>query len=395
MRKQLTIMGTVWDFWPVLKVYDKNFESKYISFYEPWLKDEVGKEKIIKFSEKKKSIFLWPFKIIGRTIRIFSVIRRFEPDLVISHHDATTISILPTLFITKYILRKRNRFIAYVHAGIESYNSKTLFSAISNLIIRLLYPSLDMVITVSEGNKKALEERFALKNVKVIYNPVDLTKIEELSHEKNLDERFKSRGGRTFLTIGRLTEQKGQWYLIRAFKEVTDRYPDAILYVIGEGELKKELENFIIKLGLKENVILLGRKGNVYSYLKGSDFFVLTSLWESFGQVLVEALALNKPVIATDCKFGPREVLSPSLEIKEKIKYPFYGEYGILTEPFKREIIFKSKAELPLNKQEKALSELLVACINKSKIRERYSVGLQRAREFDIGMMEEKIADLL
>ncbi|HBN57957.1 MAG TPA: glycosyltransferase, partial [Gammaproteobacteria bacterium] len=113
-KKQLTVSGTVWDFWPVLKMFDKLYESKYISFYEPWLKGEIDKEKIILFNEKSKNPLLWIFKISKRTYKILKIIREFKPDLVITHHDDANISIIPTLLIYKTFLKKqRIRFYAF------------------------------------------------------------------------------------------------------------------------------------------------------------------------------------------------------------------------------------------------------------------------------------------
>ena len=178
--------------------------------------------------------------------------------------------------------------------------------------------------------------------------------------------------------------------LIRAFKKVVEKYPNSKLIILGKGELKKDLENLIKKLKLENNVYLLGFHKNPFKFLKNSHCFVFSSLWESFGQVLVEALTFNLPIISTDCETGPREILAPELDLEEKINYPYFGKYGILIEPFPRKFIFKDLKEKPLIKQEKQLSDLMIKIIQDNSLRKKYSNGLKRAKDFDIDKIIKK-----
>lgn len=389
MKKQITVMGTVWDFWPVLKCYDDLYDSKYISFYEPWIKDEIESKKIIKLNEYSKNKFLWPYKLIRRNYYLSKNILNFKPDYVISHHDDASISIFPTLLLFK-LFRSKIKFISYIHAGKNTYDKSNFFLNISKFFIKYMYRFYDKVITVSEGNKKALKDYFNLKNLQVVYNPVDINKIKMLSEQK--EDLIKEEGDIIILTIGRLTEQKGYWYLIRVFAQIVKNNKNVKLYLIGDGEQREELENFVLKLNLEKNVFFLGNKSNVFPYIKQSDIFVLTSLWESFGQVIVEALALNKIVISTDCNFGPREILDIG-NFKNKInKYPSYSKYGILIKPFERKYLFKSVAEVKLLDEEKILFEVLTKIIkNPKKFKEKYFEGIKRAEDFDVNQIKKKV----
>jgi glycosyltransferase involved in cell wall biosynthesis len=395
MRKQLTVMGEIWDFWTVLKAYDSAYDSIYISCYKPWLKGEIDPEKIVLANEASRSKFSWVWKLIRRTILIKKTVDDFKPDLLITHHDDANISVIPFLLLNKIFFRKNIKFIAYIHAGAETYNTKDGLTRLTTSIICFFYRFFDQVCTVSEGNKIDLEKRFGLKNIKVMYNPIDISLYRKKAEAKSKDiERIKKRGDFIFISLGRLTEQKGQWYLIRAFKSVVEAHHNAKLIIIGEGELREELTDLITRLRLEHHVFLVGMKENVFSLISRSDCFVLSTLWESFGQALLEALALDKPVICSDCKSGPREILCPEIGLSKRIRYPFKGSYGILSTPFKRRFVWKTLDEEHLSREESQLSSLMMEMISDKMLRRKYSSGSKRARDFDIKKIEGQIKDL-
>ena len=111
------------------------------------------------------------------------------------------------------------------------------------------------------------------------------------------------------INIGRLTYQKAQVHLIRAFKRVVNEIPSSKLVILGQGELKKELDNEIINCNLQNNVFMLGFQENPYIYLKKSSVFVLSSLYEGMSNALLEAMYCVLPIIATDCKTGTKKIL--------------------------------------------------------------------------------------
>ena len=110
------------------------------------------------------------------------------------------------------------------------------------------------------------------------------------------------------LGVGRLTQAKDFPTLIRAFALVRKKHP-ARLMILGEGEERSKLETLVQELGLEKEVSLPGFVDNPYKYMKRAAVFVLSSKWEGFGNVLVEAMALGTPVVSTNCPSGPAEIL--------------------------------------------------------------------------------------
>lgn len=136
-------------------------------------------------------------------------------------------------------------------------------------------------------------------------------------------------------------------------------------------------------MNIENKVYFLGRVENVFPYLKRSDCFVFSSLHEGFGNVLTEALSQDLPVISTDCTAGPREILCPELGVNEEIEYPYFGEYGILTKPFKRNLIFESIEKETLTEQEEMFADMMVKINEDSALKGKYDKGHQRVMDFD------------
>ena len=110
--------------------------------------------------------------------------------------------------------------------------------------------------------------------------------------------------------IGRLTKQKNFSLLISAFNKILKKYPEYILVILGDGEKKLELLNLIKTLKLENKIHLVGFQENVYQYLINADCFLLSSLWEDPGFVLLEAGLSNTSVISSNCRNGPQEILN-------------------------------------------------------------------------------------
>ncbi len=205
---------------------------------------------------------------------------------------------------------------------------------INRFLIKRLYNYADLVIANSSGNCQDLKNNFGISKVQTINNPFDLDKIESLSVEQvNFDYRCF-----TFVTVGRLDYGKNHKLLIKAFS----RIKDAQLIIIGDGNLKKDLESQIQNDNLSNRVFLLGKQTNVYKFLSKADCFVFSSLYEGFPNVIVEALACKLPVISTDCKSGPREILSPNTKMDNNIEDIEVCEYGVLCEVDSVDSLYKA-----------------------------------------------------
>lgn len=163
---------------------------------------------------------------------------------------------------------------------------------------------------VSEGVKRDLcaMARLPLDSMKVIYNPTAVG-LKPIEVEPVLRERlWGSPSDHCILSVGTLKAQKDHKTLIEAFALLPKRL-NAKLAILGEGSLRPELEMLVRRLGLEGRVLMPGFVLDPYPWYQTADLFVLSSRWEGFGNVIVEALECGVPVVSTDCPSGPAEIL--------------------------------------------------------------------------------------
>lgn len=306
--------------------------------------------------------------LLIRSFRIYKLIKSILPDIIISFGDDFT-----NIFtiITKSLFKIKIPLIISIRNNqkLEKKRKSKLINFIGKVFYRLM--SVDKIITVSKRLKEILEKQDGIQKEKLltIYNGIDLNVIEEKKKGNLLryKEIFYNKNIIKFINLGRLTEQKGHIYLIKAFSRVKNIVKKSKLFIIGEGPLKSKLEYLISKLGLEGDIILLGLIKNPIKYLMMSDIFVLSSLYEGFPNVLLEALACKIPIISSDCETGPREIL-----LNEK--------FGILVKPMDIEDLAEKMIKLAENKN------LLESFSNKS---------LERAKDFKIEFFFDKWINLI
>ena len=181
------------------------------------------------------------------------------------------------------------------------------------LIAGLLYQAgAEKVVFVSRGARDAGSRALRLPADKsaVIHNPVVDSELLEASKNPVSHPWFVGEDRVPIvLGVGRLTEQKGFSYLLRAFRTVRSKL-HARLVVIGTGQRGEALVSLAEKLDVAQDVAFVGFQSNPFKYMARSDVFVLPSLWEGFGLVLVEAMACGIPVVATRCPSGPEEIVT-------------------------------------------------------------------------------------
>ena len=250
----------------------------------------------------------------------------------------------------------------------------------------------DHIVSISNQVKEDLINNFNIEESKIttIYNPSLAIKFGNMNLK--LDEDFWY--DPVVINMGRLTHQKGQWHLIKAFSEVVKKNKNCKLIILGEGELKEQLKKIISVFKLENNVFLLGFVDNPYDYLRKADLFVFSSLYEGLGNSIIESLVCGIPVISTDCIAGPREILSPKTDFRKKIKEEVdYAEFGILVPSFDEKEIDYNKN---LTKEEKILSKAIEKVINNKELRERYAIqATKRAADFDSNVIADEWKKIL
>ena len=176
--------------------------------------------------------------------------------------------------------------------------------------MRRTYPWADGVVAVSAGVADDLAQAISLprQRIAVVYNPVATDELLARA-EAPLDHPWFAPGEPpVVLSVGRLTVQKDFGVLLSAFAKLRARRP-ARLMILGEGELRPELESLAQQLGIDADVALPGFRDNPYAYMRRAAVFVLSSRFEGLPNALIQAMACGTPVVSTDCPSGPAEIL--------------------------------------------------------------------------------------
>jgi glycosyltransferase involved in cell wall biosynthesis len=183
-------------------------------------------------------------------------------------------------------------------------NPERNFSKFDWLFAKWLYPQAKKVVAVSKQGETIFKQHLNLQNTACLFNPVNFFHIQALSLQSVTHYPKQA----YFIAVGRLQPEKNFAGLIKAFSQ-TKALTNYQLIILGEGELQAELQSLIQSLGLSHKIHLYGFMPNPYPYIANAHALVLASWHEGFPLVLVEALALHRPVIATDCETGPREIV--------------------------------------------------------------------------------------
>jgi glycosyltransferase involved in cell wall biosynthesis len=176
--------------------------------------------------------------------------------------------------------------------------------SVARAVVKLAYRRAEMVIAVSTGLREALvtEYRVERERITVINNPVDAARIQAAGQEAPAIEVRPD----DVAMLARLEPQKNLHLAIRAFAQSGRA---GRLVILGEGSLRTELQTLAETCGLRDRVIMPGYVANPFAVLARASAFLLTSRHEGFCNSLLEAMALGLPVLASDCRFSPAEIL--------------------------------------------------------------------------------------
>jgi N-acetylgalactosamine-N,N'-diacetylbacillosaminyl-diphospho-undecaprenol 4-alpha-N-acetylgalactosaminyltransferase len=199
------------------------------------------------------------------------------------------------------------------------YGYGDMQSKVNTYLVKRLYRFADRIICNAQASSEDLVENFNCDPGKmyVIYNPIDKSAIDAIpALEDFFDPAYINA-----ITIGRLQDVKNQALLIRAIEDCKN----VRLYILGEGYLKESLNELIRAKGLEDRVFLLGFEKNPYKFLKSADMFLLGSNHEGFPNVLLEAMCCGLPIVSTNCKSGPSEMMELDKPSENDIMVTDYG----------------------------------------------------------------------
>lgn len=266
------------------KELSKYYEVYVVIYHNP-VEYEIG-GKLINLETPTGSFLRKIKNTFYRVVKLKRLISKISPDYIVSFMG----NLQPILTFKPVIVSIRN------NPDFFSLQEKLSLSTIYKL------PNVKKIITLSSEIENKLNNNYNLKKTKTIYNPIDFKLIKQkLLTQKPVDFEY-------ILAVGRLSRQKDFDILINAFAK-SNLKSNIKLIILGEGKERKNLEKLIIELNLKKQVLLHGKVDNPFIYMKYAKFFILSSRYEGFGNVLLETLACGTPVIATDCEAGPSEII--------------------------------------------------------------------------------------
>lgn len=287
-------------------------------------------------------------------------LRKYRPAALIANMEHMNVMAV----IARAIARAPTRIIACQHNSFSEQVKRPSWQwRALPALYRAILPHADAIVAVSEGVSGDLAERSGIdrSRISVIHNGlVDDDFAARAAGEP--DHPWFADDAPVVLGMGRFVPQKDFATLVRAFAHIRDR-THARLMILGEGPGRAELEALIASFGLSDRIALPGFTANPLPWLRRSGLFVLSSRFEGFGNVLVEALACGTPVVSTDCPYGPSEIVEG-------------GRYGAL---------------VPVG-DPKALGEAILASLNDRPDREALKA---RGQHFSVARCADAYRDLI
>lgn len=258
---------------------------------------------ISKINQKVKVSCLYKKRFREALFLLFLELKREKPNIIITFSKEIAIFCC----FLKSIMFLKNTKIIVREINIQSKLNKNI---LMKILMRYFYRKANLIVSQSRDmtNDLITYTKINRNNIIEINNPIDMKFIEKyLKSEKEIfDKNFYN-----LVCVGRLSYQKGFDLIIKIMAKL--RKERIKLYIVGEGEERNNLENLIEKLDLKDIICLLGKKENPYIYMKNADLFVLSSRFEGFPNVLLEANACGTYAICNNCLGGINQIIEEDI----------------------------------------------------------------------------------
>ena len=252
----------------------------------------------------------FPLKVF---LCLINYLRRRNPTVVMSALDVANIMLIIAAMFARY----KGRIVISQRAVVEA--SLSDLPIVRRMLIKFLqricFPKADVLISNSYAAANEIRDLFGVSTDRIftIHNALDVDRIKELAREQLLDKWFLNNNSPLIVSVGSLTTRKDMSTLIRAFAKVKQQR-EVRLAIIGKGygyqsaEVSK-IKKLIVDLELRESVYLPGFDANPYKWISAASVFVSSSIAEGFPNAIAEALALGRPIVATDCPGDTAEIL--------------------------------------------------------------------------------------
>lgn len=259
-------------------------------------------------SSSVRVVDLGASRVLGSLAGLVRYLRRERPVALLTAMGHANV----VAAAARRLSRVATRLVVSEHAHFSAVSAKATSIPGRSMVhfMRWAYPGTDGIVAVSEGVAVDLAAAIGLprERILVIHNPVVTAVMLANSRRPQGHPWFGHGQPPVLLGVGRLTEQKDFTLLIRAFAQLRLQR-DVRLMILGEGELRPQLEALVLELQVEEDVMLPGFVQNPYGYMRCAALYVLSSGWEGLPTTLIEAMACRTPVVATDCPSGPAEIL--------------------------------------------------------------------------------------
>jgi len=264
-----------------VSLFDKDHDVEAVSLYN--YKSAITKnleQKGIKvhYLNKKKGMD------ISMILKLYHLFIRFKPDVIHTHRH-----------VCQYVIPAA--VVAGVPVRVHTVHSIAQKESVPKKLQKIFFKYFKLVpVAISEVVKESICEVYGLNDEKVpiAYNGMDLSRYVKKENYDVSDNKFK------IIHIGRFSEEKNHFELLKAFSLATKKYPDMILDLYGEGELESQIRECIQELGLNEKVRLCGIVNNINEILHNYDLFVLSSRYEGMPMTIIEAMASGMPIVAAN-----------------------------------------------------------------------------------------------
>ena len=270
---------------------------------------------------------------VGRlvSLRRFLAAERFDVVVSFLSHFTVFAAVRSAGSRAKYVISQQTPLSAFL-TDADYHWRRPLNRRVFAAVARTIYPRADLIAATSEGVGDDLVRSYgvARDRIEVVHNPVDVEDVSRLAAEP-LDPSLAPDGRPTIVTAGRLADAKNLPLLVASLKQLAERV-DFRAWILGQGDREAALRRDLTAAGLDGRVRLLGFQANPWKFMAAADVFVLTSHYEGFGNVLIEAMASGTPVVAT-ASFGTREIVR-------------HGETGLLVDRHEPDAVASALASI-------------------------------------------------